>query len=79
MQNTVQCYIYNPHDTFNGTNQFFLYMNNNDNTQTVATLSQLLEIPFWRAKERVLYAFKVKGLKKQKQKGKKKEKKKKVD
>lgn len=54
-------------------------MNNNDNTQTVATLSQLLEIPFWRAKERVLYAFKVKGLKKQKQKGKKKEKKKKVD
>lgn len=56
-----------------GTNQFS-YMNNN-NTQTVATLSQLLEIPFLEILRESFVCFKIKRLKETK----KKEKKKKVD
>ena len=43
--------------------QVFSYMNKN--TQTVATPSQLLGIPFWWSKERVFVCFEIKRLTKQ--------------
>jgi len=51
---------------------FFFNMNNNNIIQTVCySLPQLLEIPFLRSKERVLYALKLRRLKKKREEKKK--------